>query len=186
VKWLGEREQAAPERLAGAVGISVPFDLTSCARVLDRGVRRLLYTEQFLRTMRRKVLAKARVYPGYLDLAAVRRARTFGQYDRAATAPLNGFADELDYWRRASCRPYLARVRRPTLLISALDDPLVPPVALPDPATLPPAVTAEFVPRGGHAGFLEGRWPWRADSWAERRALEFLGARLATVPTGRP
>src|SRR2546430_12524851 len=34
-------------------------------------------------------------------------------------------------------------------------------------------------PRGGHAGFLEGRWPWRVASWAERRAVEFLGAALA-------
>jgi hypothetical protein len=63
------------------------------------------------------------------------------------------------------------------LLVNALDDPIVPAAALPDPATLPPAVRAEFVERGGHAAFLQGRWPWRVESWAERRAVEFL-ARL--------
>jgi predicted alpha/beta-fold hydrolase len=50
---------------------------------------------------------------------------------------------------------------------------------LPDPRTLPPDVTAEFTERGGHGGFLEGRWPWRLESWAERRAVEFL-ARVLT------
>lgn len=179
VKWLGERADAAPAQVAAAVAISVPFDLTACARVLDRGLRRVLYTGSFLRTMRRKVLAKALRFPGYVDLAAVRRARTFAQYDRAVTAPLNGFADELDYWRRASSGPYLPRVRRPTLLISALDDPLVPATALPAPAALPACVRLELTPRGGHAGFVEGRWPWRTGSWAERRALEWVAGRLA-------
>src|SRR4029453_8981443 len=86
-----------------------------------------------------------------LDLSRVRRTRTFAGYDRVVTAPLNGFADEVDYWRRASSRPYLAAITRPTLLISALDDPIVPREVLPDPASLPGAVTAEFVRGGGHA-----------------------------------
>src|SRR3989441_142 len=84
-----------------------------------------------------------------------------GVSDRAVTARLHGFADEHDYWVRASSGPYLRRIHRPTLLISALDDPLVPPDALPDPSTLPPWVRTEFTPRGGHAGFIDGRWPWR-------------------------
>ncbi len=176
VKWLGEQGAAAPGQLAGAVGISVPFDLTASARVLDRGFQRAVYTANFMRTMRQKVLLKARAHPGFVDEAAVRRARTFAAYDDAVTAPLHGFADAEDYWRRASSGPWLARIRRPTLLVNALDDPLVPAEALPDPATLPPHVRTEFPPRGGHAGFIEGPWPWRVRSWAERRAIEFLGS----------
>jgi predicted alpha/beta-fold hydrolase len=128
--------------------------------------------------MRSKVVVKARRYPGFVDVAAARRARTFAEYDRAVTAPLNGFRDELDYWTRSSSGPYLARIRRPTLLISSRDDPIVPGRTLPDPGTLPPRVQAAYVPRGGHAGFLEGRWPWRARSWAEARAVEFLTSLL--------
>ena len=65
------------------------------------------------------------------------------------------------------------------MLVNALDDPIVPRRALPDPAALPAWVRAEFVPRGGHAAFLEGRWPWRVESWAERRAVEYLAPLLA-------
>ena len=173
LKWLGECETDAPKQVAAAVAISVPFDLTLCAEALDRGFRRAVYTQNFMRSLRRKVRDKARQFPGFVDLAAVRRARTFRAYDRAVTAPLHGFADERDYWRRASSGPYLGKIRRPTLLINALDDPFVPEVSLPDPRALPSDVVAEFVPRGGHVGFVEGP-PWRSDSCAERRAVDFL------------
>ena len=171
LKWLGEQGDAAPAAVRAAVGISVPFDLEQCARTLDQGFQKWVYTANFMQSFRQKVRAKARVHGAFVDLAAVRRARTFAAYDRVVTAPLHGFADELDYWRRASCGPYLAKVRRRTLLISALDDPFVPARALPDPTVLPPHVRLEVTGSGGHVGFVEGP-PWRVTSWAERRAEE--------------
>jgi predicted alpha/beta-fold hydrolase len=179
LKGLGEKSDAAPAAVRAAVGISVPFDLERCARVLDRGFRKWVYTANFMRTFKQKVRAKVPAHGAFVDLAAVRRARTFAAYDRVVTAPLHGFADEVDYWRRASCGPYVARVERPTLLLHALDDPFVPPDALPDPATLPPHVALEVTRSGGHVGFIEGP-PWRVRSWAERRAMAFLAEVLAS------
>jgi predicted alpha/beta-fold hydrolase len=177
LKWLGEQRDLALKAVVAAAAISVPFDLEACAREMDRGLQKVLYTASFMRSFREKTRVKARAYPGFVDLPAALRARTFAAYDRAVTAPLHGFADEVDYWQRASSGPYLARIRRPTLLINALDDPFIPASSLPDPRELPPAVRAEFVPIGGHAGFVEGL-PWRASSWAERRAVEFLASTL--------
>src|SRR5712692_11658655 len=94
LKWLGEGGSHVPSQLAAAVAISVPFDLARCARRLDRGFERAVYTGHFLRTLRRKVVDKARSFPGFVDLDAVLRAHTFGEYDRAVTAPLHDFADE--------------------------------------------------------------------------------------------
>lgn len=183
LKWLGEQDAAAPPAVTAAVGISVPFDLEQCARTLDRGFQKWVYTASFMRTFKQKVRAKARLHGAFVDLEAVRRARTFAAYDRVVTAPLHGFADEVDYWHRASCGPYLARVRVPTLLLSAVDDPFVPAVALPDPARLPPNVLLEVTERGGHVGFVEGP-PWRVTSWAERRAVEFLCGVIGTADHG--
>ena len=174
LKWLGERGGDVPAAVKAAAGISVPFDLTPCAHALDRGFARRVYTANFMRTMRRKVVDKARTFPGLVDLAAARRARTFAAYDDVVTAPLSGFADAADYWRRASCRPYLARVTRPVLVINAADDPFVPLEALPKPAELPPRMRLVVTERGGHVGFLGGHWPWRVQAWAERHALDFL------------
>ena len=180
LKWLGEQGDAAPAPLAGAVAISVPFDLEACARMMDQGLPKVLYTASFMRSFRVKTRAKARAHPGFVDLRAALCATTFAAYDRAVTAPLHGFADEIDYWRRSSSARYLAHIRRPTLLLHALDDPFIPSTSLPDPRTLPPSVRAEFVPIGGHVGFVEGA-PWRAESWAERRALDFLASVLDAV-----
>jgi predicted alpha/beta-fold hydrolase len=179
LKWLGEQRDLAPKALVAAAAVSVPFDLEACARVMDQGLRKVLYTASFMRSFRHKTRAKARAFPGFVDVAAALRASTFAEYDRVVTAPLHGFADEQDYWRQSSSRQYLTHIRRPTLLLNALDDPFVPAASLPDPGALPADVRAEFVPCGGHVGFVEG-WPWRSASWAERRAVEFLARVLAS------
>jgi predicted alpha/beta-fold hydrolase len=180
LKWLGELGAAVSPVLAAAVAISVPFDLEACAHVMDRGLRRVLYTASFMRSFRTKTRAKALAHPGFVDVPAALRAKTFAAYDRVVTAPLHGFADEIDYYRQASSAAYLAGIRRPTLLLNALDDPFIPAATLPDPGRLPAAVRAEFVPVGGHVGFVEGA-PWRATSWAERRSLDFLASLLDPV-----
>lgn len=177
MKWLGERSVDAPKQVVAAAGISVPVALEACARTLDRGFARVVYTANFLRTFRAKLRVKAQRHPDFVDLAAALRARTFAEYDRIVTARLHGFADEIEYWRHSSSLPWLAHIRRPVLLIAALDDPFIPAASLPDPRTLPESIRTEFVARGGHAAFIEGP-PWRPRSWAERRAVEFIAESL--------
>jgi predicted alpha/beta-fold hydrolase len=177
LKWLGERGEAVPEEVGGAVAISVPFDLAACAAALDRGVNRFLYTVHFLRTMKAKIRTKAALYGERVDVAAAMRAGTFRLYDRLVTAPVFGFADEEDYWRQASSGPFLAKIRRPTLLISAVNDPFVPPHTLPHAEVeRSPWLEAAFPAEGGHAGFVERGGP--GPSWAERRAADFLARHL--------
>lgn len=177
LKWLGEWGDRVSDQVRGAVAISTPFDLAACAEVLDRGVNRRLYTAFFLRTMKAKIRAKRHLYDDRLNVAAALRARTFTEYDRFFTAPINGFADERDYWARASSAPYLERIRRPTLLINAINDPFMPAACLPTTVVeRSPWLEAAFVAEGGHVGFLDGALG-RA-SWAERRALAFLARHL--------
>lgn len=183
LKWLGERSDAAPAQVVAAVGISTPFDLAACAGVLDRGLPRALYTADFLRTMKAKVRVKAHLYDGQVDVSAVRRARTFAEYDRLVTAPIFGFRDERDYWTQCSSARYLAGIRRPSLLINAVNDPIVPSSALPREAIGgSPWLHALFPDEGGHAGFLEG--PFGRRSWAERHALAFLARHLLANSEG--
>ncbi len=173
LKWLAEHGDEAPAQVAGAVAISTPFNLAACASALDRGLNRTLYTVNFLSTMKIKLDKKAKLYEGVLNLVAARKAKTFAEYDRLVTAPLGGFASERDYWARASSGPLLPQIRRPTLLINALNDPFVPATALPRAAIGKSRwLEAAFVPEGGHAGFLQGRSGNR--SWAEAQAITFL------------
>jgi uncharacterized protein len=177
VKYLGERGEGVPPELAGAVAVSVPYDLARCARALDRpGLWTWIYRTRFLLGLRRKALAKARRFPGLLDPAAVRAARTFAAFDGAATAPLHGFASAEAYWEASGAGRFLAGVRRPLLAISALDDPLVPAPGLPlAAARANPCVTLLTPAAGGHVGFVAGG-PLHARCWAEERAVDFLAA----------
>ncbi len=173
--WMGERGDALPREVRAAAVVSVPFDLARSARAIDGpGLMNLVYRERFLRRLRRKALAKARRFPGTVDPAAARGARTFAAFDDGVTAPLHGFASAHDYWARSSSGRYLGGGRRPLLAIAAADDPLVPPESLPlERARANPLVSLEVLPAGGHVAFVAGN-PWRPRWWADARAVAFL------------
>ena len=182
LKWLGERGDDAAADAAAAV--CVPLRLEVCATRMEQGFSRL-YLWRLARELRRKVATKFRRRPGPLDLAAVSRTRGFRDFDDIATARLHGFRDAADYYRRASSRAWLDRIRRPTLLLQARDDPFMTPAVLPSPDELAPSVTLEVHGRGGHVGFVAGRGALglRPDYWLDRRLVDFLQARLANART---
>ncbi len=174
LKWLGEQGGRAPANVRAACAISPPFDLAAAAGAADRRCGGLL-ARHFLATLVPKALAKAACHPGALDATAVRACRTFAAFDQCVTAPLHGFRDAAHYWRDASCGPFVPAIRRPTLVITALDDPLCPPDAIPRKALAANPVVQTLLPgRGGHAAFLAGGTPWRPRRWAEAVALRFL------------
>ncbi len=179
-KYVGERGDALAPEVRAAVGVSVPFDLLRSARALDGpGFWSSVYRERFLRRLRQKALTKAERFPGALDVARVRAARTFAEFDAAVTAPLHGFASAEEYWTRSSAGRYLSGVRRPLLAIAAMDDPIVPADTLPVAAARSnPLVALEATPAGGHVAFVAG-WPIWPDFWAERRAIAFLAETAA-------
>jgi predicted alpha/beta-fold hydrolase len=162
LKWLGEAGRAASEKVRCAVAVSAPLDLTASGDALGRGFNRL-YSRVFLSSLKRKARDKARRFPGVLDLRAARRASTLREFDDAVTAPLHGFRDAGDYWRRSSSRPWLAHIRVPTLLLNARNDPFMPPEALPADHEVSDAVQREFPEEGGHVGFVSGPFPGNFD-----------------------
>jgi uncharacterized protein len=175
-KWLGERGDDLPAEVRAGAAICAPFDLAACGAAIDRARGMgALYRERFLRTLRRKAIAKARRFPSVpFDAAAVRACRTFRAYDDRVTAPLHGFAGAAEYYARASSGPLLGGVRRHFLAIAAEDDPMVPKESLPVAAARAnPVVRLEVYPAGGHVGFVSGR-PWRFEFFAEARAARFL------------
>jgi predicted alpha/beta-fold hydrolase len=180
LKFLGERGDSLSPRVRAAAAISVPFDLEKGARKIASGFSRV-YDRHFLRTLREKARAKLLVFPGLFDAERLERAQSIFEFDDAVTAPVHGFADVHDYYTRSSSLPWLERIRRPTFLLSAVDDPFLPSDVLDDVRTAArnnPALTLEFTRHGGHVGFVGGPWPWSASYYAERRACEFLAQSL--------
>jgi predicted alpha/beta-fold hydrolase len=176
LKYLGERGDDVPAAIRAAAAVSVPFDLDRGASHIDRGFARV-YQASFMKSLKRKAYAKLEQYPDLCDRGRLDAVRSIRDFDELVTAPLHGFADAADYYAQSSALRYLHGVRRPTLLLSAVDDPFLPPAVLDDvraEARANPALTIEFVPEGGHVGFISGTVPWRPIYYAERRVADFL------------
>ena len=172
LKWLGEQRDAANAIVAGAASISAPVDLMASGDALGRGFN-MIYTRNFLATMRRKTLAKLALFPELCDRERMLNSRTLREFDNIVTAPLHGYRDTDDYWTRASSKPLLRHIAAPTLMINARNDPFLPAAALPAAGELSAKVTAEFPPTGGHVGFVTGVFPGRLD-WLPQRILNFF------------
>jgi len=172
LKWLGETGASATEVVDRAAAVSAPVDVMTTGDALGEGFN-LVYTWNFLATLKRKALAKYSMYSGLFDAARVRAAFTLREFDDLVTAPLHGFKDADDYWTRASSKPGLRNIRVPTLVLNARNDPLVPAPALPRAGEVSAAVTLEQPEQGGHAGFVSGRFPGNLD-WLPQRVLEFF------------
>ena len=179
LKWLGEHP--GQTAVAAAAALSAPFDLAASARHLETPIGRV-YVRSFVATLAPKARGVAARFPeaaAGMDLARAERARSFWEFDEAATAPLHGFAGADDYYRRSSSLGFLPKIATPTLCISAADDPFLPAETFARArAVASPSVEFLLVPRGGHIGFVSGAAPWRAVYWAEALAAAWLARRL--------
>jgi len=175
LKWLGEQGEAA-DFVRAAAAVSAPQDLAAGADSLARGFNRI-YTQNFLRTLKAKSLAKLAQHPGLFDRNRMLAARTFHEFDDAVTAPMHGFRGCHDYWSRSSSKPLLRAVRIPTLVLNALNDPFLPAPALARPAEVSPRVRLEYPAHGGHVGFLAGAFPGSM-RWLSDRLLGFFAGHV--------
>ncbi len=162
--------------LAGAIVVSAPLDLAASADSLSRGFARL-YERHLLKALRCKVRDRLMrdELPLALDVAALMRLDSLRAYDDAVTAPLHGFRNAADYYRRASAGHLLGSIELPTLIVHANDDPFMPANLfdnLPPPSD---AVRLEIARHGGHVGFMEWR-DGRLRPWLARRLAHELSA----------
>ena len=180
-KLVGDRTIALPASLRAAAGISVPFDLERGSRFISQGASSM-YEKWFLRTLRVKAMEKASRYPDrFPPQEVIARIRTLWEFDDLITGPLHGFDGATDYYTRSSAKHFVPSARIPLLLLSAADDPFLPRDVLDEVrqgASTNPLVQTEFVPHGGHVGFVTGDSPRRARSYLADRIPAFLAQHL--------
>ena len=97
----------------------------------------------------------------------------FVYFDTHFTAPANGFKSVDDYWESSSCKPYLNKIKIPSLIIASNDDTFISNNCYPKPqAENNSKLFLEITNHGGHCGFIrnffEKNW------WMEERAFQFI------------
>lgn len=174
LKWLGEKGVKADLRVQAAVAISVPFDLGIAAHRIDSGFGKI-YGNNFLPTLKQKLLEKEQTYPGLLDRNLVKQVKSYIDFEDQLFAPIHHFSSAEAYWRLCSAKYFIDGIRCPTLILHAEDDPFLPGSELPMAQLRHSSfLKLELSAKGGHTGFVEGLVPWRVSYWSESQTMQFL------------
>lgn len=174
LKMAGESGDAVPRELRAIVAIAPALDLAACADALAQP-RNFLYNRHFVKSLKKHMRYKSSLYPDLfpLQFSTFRRIRTVRDFDDLVTARFCGFRDAADYYKRSSASNLLSAIRRPTLILTAQDDPFVPFRPFQNSAIQEnPHITLIAPPHGGHCAFISEEAG--ADRfWAEARIVEF-------------
>jgi hypothetical protein len=184
LKLAGELGAEAPAALRGVAAVSPSLDLAACAAAIERR-ENWAYNRKFVAALKRRMLRAAELYPDLYDASALGAVRTVRDFDNRYTAPHAGFRDAEDYYAQSSALRFVERIRLPTLVIHAQDDPFVPYESFLHPALASnPCVVLVTPRRGGHVGFVARDTPREDRFWAENRVVEFC--RLLHERSARP
>lgn len=149
-KYLGDYGDKA--RVQAGVVVSAPVDLYSSSKALHKFVAKRIYTPYLLGSLIKKAVGRfddTSIQKKFINL------KTLDGFDELYTAPRHGFLSAKDYYDKSSALPVLKNIVKPTLIISAKDDPFLGIVASEN--DISPSTQLLYPKHGGHTGFINIR-----------------------------
>jgi uncharacterized protein len=171
-KYLGEQGRSLPGKICKAVLFSNPTDLACCDNRLHDKLN-YHYMETFLKTMRVKLKEKHKniKLDHLVDIDNVHKVKTLWDFTENYVAPLHGFKSAAEYYELCSSKHYLHKIPIPTLIVNALNDPILGDNCYPyDEAKKNKNLFLETPDSGGHIGFIS----FKDYYWSEWRTRLFL------------
>lgn len=169
---LGRERAQVPKEVITAVALSAPCDLKSSSAHLAQFSHKI-YMANFLKSFKEKLDEKQKYFPSEINIKNFHKIKNFKHFDDRFTAPLNGFNSAEDYWQQSSSIHYLDKIKVPTMILSALDDPFLPDECYPiEYAKQNNHIHLEIPKYGGHIGFMpETR---NGPFYSEQKTIEFI------------
>ncbi|HEV7682381.1 MAG TPA: alpha/beta fold hydrolase [Pyrinomonadaceae bacterium] len=180
LKLAGEYGDNPPAEILGVCAVSPSVDLTASAdMILKRS--NWIYHRDFVRRLKLRIRTNHKLYPDRYDISGLNEVRTLREFDDRYTSRAHGFRDADDYYHRSSSLRVIDRIRIPTLIIHAADDPFIPFAPLEDPlVTNNPWILLLGPRQGGHVAFISSEPEADSDRfWAENRVVEFCKLAVA-------
>jgi hypothetical protein len=187
LKLAGDYGDAPPPALRAVCAVSPILEIGRCVDALERRAN-VVYQWNFVRGLRARIRRKGALFLGAFPLSRLRSIHTVRQFDEHVTAPHFGFAGATDYYHRASAMRVIDRIRVPTLIISAADDPFIPADMFDAPEVRNnPHLSVVITAHGGHCGFVAAPGPEAGDDgyWAEVSIIDFMRERGMIAPSSR-
>jgi uncharacterized protein len=177
LKTAGEWSGAAPTQFRAVAAVCPALDLAASADALHLPSNRL-YEYYFLWKLRRRLRAKAKLFPTAFDISRMRGIRSLRDFDDKITAHYCGFQGAADYYARAAAARVIHRITAPTLILHALNDPFIR--ILPETREKIRSnsnIRLVETEDGGHCSFISevnGELDGYDGRWAELQVIEFL------------
>ena len=173
LKTTGEWGKEGPPQFRAVAAVCPALDLAASADALHSQSNRL-YEIYFLCKLRRRLQAKARLFPGVFDPSRMRGVSSLRDFDDKITAYYSGFDGASDYYARAAAAQVVDRIAVPALVLHAANDPFIRITPESRKKILAnPNITFVETEDGGHCSFLSERDGYDG-RWAERQVVEFL------------
>ena len=175
LKATGELAEEEIAAFRGAAVVCPALDLAACADAIHER-QNIVYERYFVGNLKKRYRRKVEIFPNIFPLNGLNRVGSIREFDDVITAPLCGYGNAVNYYDRASAMHVLEKIRVPTLVITAEDDPMVPHKSVRRPALLAnPHITLVAPEHGGHCAFVS-RNGGDERFWAECRIVEFCRA----------
>lgn len=180
-KFLGEEGSACS--LQGAIVCCASFDMLLSNANMEQWLHARTYnrrlTNNLIRYIRQHEHHFVQNEPSFeSNLLHAYQAKTIRDFDTRIIVPQYGFRDVEHYYEEASSYDSLQHIRIPTLILSAIDDPICPINGLPiDDIVRNPSIIAIKTLEGGHVSYLQGWWP-RTYSYDNTVVVDYVKARL--------
>ena len=181
LKLVGEYGEHPPKEIVAVSAISPSVDLDASGTSIGQRSN-WIYHRDFVRRLKNRIKLKGKLYPEVYDISELHLVHTLREFDERFTSVAHGFADAADYYYKASALRVMDKIRVPTLIIHAEDDPFIPFAPLRDPSVAANPYVLLLAPkRGGHVAFVAAAANNEDRFWAENRVLEFCQVANATL-----
>ena len=155
LKFMGVKKNNLHSAILGGIAFSTPIDLYSTAKRISYYWGNFLYEKKFIHSLLKKARRKCILYGEKKMYKELEYVRSLQDFDDVYTGPVHNFKDAIDYWTKSSSRPNLMDIQRPTLLLNALDDPMLGSACYPfEEAKKSKNFFFMGTTYGGHVGFL--------------------------------
>lgn len=169
LNYLGRTQ--TPDCIKACVTFSTPLNLLSNAKVF-RKPSNFIYLKNFIIDFKRKLKYKHSQFPEIFDEKKLQAIKSFDELDDFFTAPMFGFKNKEEYYKKTSPIYILKNITIPTLVVNAENDPFLTPESFLDNYEIPnPNLYFEKPKYGGHVGFSLKDTSY---SWTEIRAKQFI------------
>jgi predicted alpha/beta-fold hydrolase len=174
LKLAGEWGTQGPPQFRAVAACCPAMDLAASADALHDLANRI-YELYFLFNLRRRMIQKARLFPGHFDVGRMRGMRSLRDFDHQITAYYCGFSGADDYYSRAAAANVIEHIAVPALILHAANDPFIritPETRRKIAAN--PNINFVETEDGGHCSFVGRRNGDDDGYWAENQIVNFL------------